>query len=89
MIGCLFSGIVLFYRNLVGSQTGLGETICEEVFANQLGSHTGRAFEECAKQYMRRAQYMLFSKSGFTNALKNRATKNDRITLSDLRICFV
>jgi len=31
---------------------GLGETVCGEVFAEQLESHTGRAFEECAKQYM-------------------------------------
>jgi AAA+ ATPase superfamily predicted ATPase len=31
---------------------GLGETVCGEVFAEQLSSHTGRAFEECAKQYM-------------------------------------
>ncbi|MDR1960738.1 MAG: ATP-binding protein, partial [Gracilibacteraceae bacterium] len=31
---------------------GLGETVCGEVFAEQISSHTGRAFEECAKQYM-------------------------------------
>jgi AAA+ ATPase superfamily predicted ATPase len=31
---------------------GLGETACDEVFAGQLSSHTGYAFEECAKQYM-------------------------------------
>ena len=31
---------------------GLGETVCAEVFAEQLSSHAGRAFEECAKQYM-------------------------------------
>ena len=34
---------------------GLGEVVCDEVFADQLGSHTGRAFEECVKQYMWRA----------------------------------
>ena len=34
---------------------GLGETVCGEVFAEQLDSHVGRAFEECAKQYMWRA----------------------------------
>ena len=34
---------------------GLGETVCGEVFAEQLLSHAGRAFEECAKQYMWRA----------------------------------
>jgi len=34
---------------------GLGEVVCGEVFAEQLSSHTGRAFEECAKQYMWRA----------------------------------
>ena len=34
---------------------GLGADVCEEVFAEQLSSHTGRAFEECAKQYMWRA----------------------------------
>ena len=31
---------------------GLGEAVCDEVFHEQLGSHTGRAFEECARQYM-------------------------------------
>jgi AAA+ ATPase superfamily predicted ATPase len=34
---------------------GLGETVCDEVFAEQFGSHTGRAFEECARQYMWKA----------------------------------
>ncbi|MCL1816459.1 MAG: ATP-binding protein [Clostridiales bacterium] len=34
---------------------GLGETVCQEVFGEQLSSHTGYAFEECAKQYMWRA----------------------------------
>jgi len=34
---------------------GFGETVCEEVFDDQLASHTGRVFEECAKQYMWRA----------------------------------
>ena len=34
---------------------GLGETVCEEVFEEQLASHTGHAFEECAIQYMWRA----------------------------------
>jgi AAA+ ATPase superfamily predicted ATPase len=34
---------------------GLGESVCSEVFAGQLGSHVGRIFEECAKQYMWRA----------------------------------
>ena len=31
---------------------GLGDVVCDEVFTQQLASHTGRAFEECAKQYM-------------------------------------
>jgi len=31
---------------------GLGEIVCQEVFAEQLSSHTGRAFEDCAIQYM-------------------------------------
>ena len=31
---------------------GLGETVCNEVFAEQLNSHTGCAFEECSVQYM-------------------------------------
>jgi AAA+ ATPase superfamily predicted ATPase len=35
---------------------GLGEIVCDEVFEEQLSSHTGRAFEECAKQYMWRLQ---------------------------------
>ena len=34
---------------------GLGEAVCGEVFMEQLNSHVGRAFEECAKQYMWRA----------------------------------
>ncbi|MDR0468608.1 MAG: ATP-binding protein [Peptococcaceae bacterium] len=34
---------------------GLGERVCSEVFGGQLNSHTGKAFEECAKQYMWRA----------------------------------
>ena len=31
---------------------GLGDVVCKEVLAEQLNSHTGNAFEECAKQYM-------------------------------------
>ena len=31
---------------------GLGGVVCGEVFAEQIYSHTGHAFEECAKQYM-------------------------------------
>jgi AAA+ ATPase superfamily predicted ATPase len=34
---------------------GLGEAVCDEVLAERLSSHTGFAFEECAKQYMWRA----------------------------------
>ena len=34
---------------------GLGDVVCDEVFTEQLASHVGRAFEECAKQYMWRA----------------------------------
>ena len=34
---------------------GFGGDVCGEVFAEQLSSHTGKAFEECAKQYMWRA----------------------------------
>ena len=34
---------------------GLGDIVCEEVFAEQLSNHMGRAFEECARQYMWRA----------------------------------
>jgi len=34
---------------------GFGDVVCGEVFAEQLYSHTGHAFEECAKQYMWRA----------------------------------
>jgi AAA+ ATPase superfamily predicted ATPase len=139
---------------------GLGETVCGEVFAEQLGSHTGRAYEECAKQYMWRAlkekklpvvfrkigrwwgnnpkerreeeidfiafagekaifgeckwrnaqinenvlesliqrsrlfrgftniHYMLFSKSGFTDAMKARSAKHDYITLIEVEEMF-
>ena len=31
---------------------GFGETVCGEVFDEGLSSHVGRAFEECAKQFM-------------------------------------
>ena len=34
---------------------GLGDIVCGEVFSQQLITHTGRAFEECVKQYMWRA----------------------------------
>jgi len=34
---------------------GFGDIVCGEVFAEQLSSHAGKAFEECAKQYMWRA----------------------------------
>ena len=34
---------------------GLGEVVCDEVFAEQISNHTGRTFEECAKQFMWRA----------------------------------
>ena len=34
---------------------GLGETACNEIFADRLAGHVGHAFEECAKQYMWRA----------------------------------
>jgi len=139
---------------------GLGDTVCAEVFAEQLGSYTGRAFEECAKQYMWRAlfneklpvsfkkigrwwgnnpkerreeevdfialsgasavfgeckwrtaptgedvlddlirraglfsgftniRYMLFSKSGFTGALRSRATSQGNITLVGVEDMF-
>ena len=34
---------------------GLGEVVCNEVFIEQINSHTGRAFEECAIQFMWRS----------------------------------
>lgn len=34
---------------------GFGNDVCDEVFAEHISSHVGRAFEECAKQYMWRA----------------------------------
>jgi len=50
---------VFWYRfvlpDLSRIMAGLGETVCGEVFAEQISSHTGRVFEECAKQYMWRA----------------------------------
>ena len=36
--------------------TGMGNTVCNEVVSGQFNSHIGRAFEECAKQYMWRMQ---------------------------------
>lgn len=35
---------------------GLGKEVCNHVFNTQLSAHVGRAYEECAKQYMWRAQ---------------------------------
>ena len=139
---------------------GLGKTVCNEVFAGQISSHTGKAFEECAKQYMWRAlkksalpvpfkrigawwgpnpterreeeidfiaysgeqaifgeckwrntqngadtlddlirkaglfkgfttiYYILFSKSGFTAALKTKAARQQNITLISLKDMF-
>jgi AAA+ ATPase superfamily predicted ATPase len=139
---------------------GLGEDVCDEVFSEQLSSHTGYAFEDCAKQYMWRAlkekslpftfkkigrwwgnnpkerceeeidfiaftnenaafgeckwrnaqtgedvlnelirksglfkqfmdiRYFLFSKSGFTDALKMRALENDSVSLIDVDDMF-
>jgi len=40
------------YPELSRVTAGLGEVVCEEVFKEQLNSHTGYVFEECAKQYM-------------------------------------
>jgi AAA+ ATPase superfamily predicted ATPase len=34
---------------------GYGGAACDELFAGQINNHTGRAFEECAKQYMWRS----------------------------------
>ena len=34
---------------------GLGGGVCDEVFSEQINSHIGRAFEDCARQYMWRA----------------------------------
>jgi AAA+ ATPase superfamily predicted ATPase len=140
---------------------GLGEIVCGEVFAEQLNSHMGHAFEECAIQYMWRmlkekklpipfrrigrwwgsnpkehreeeidfvayagekaifgeckwrnkqvgedtledlmrksallpsftnVHYMLFSKSGFTDALINRSAKQNGITLIAIEDMFL
>ena len=38
--------------NLSRITAGMGTMACNEVFAEQLASHTGRAFEECVVQYM-------------------------------------
>ncbi|MCL2818093.1 MAG: DUF234 domain-containing protein, partial [Clostridiales bacterium] len=135
--------------------------VCREVFDEKIGSHTGHAFEDCARQYMwialkekkmpvafrkigrwwgnnpkeRREEeidvvafagenavlceckwknalvgedvlenliqkaglfrnftnvhYMLFSKSGFTDALKTRAAKHDDVTLINAMEMFI
>jgi len=34
---------------------GMGGAVCDDIFPEKLSSHTGHAFEECAKQYMWRA----------------------------------
>ena len=47
---------VFWYRfvqpDLSRIDAGLGDTVCDEVYAAQLASHVGRAFEDCAIQYM-------------------------------------
>ena len=155
----------IFWYRFVGPElsritAGFGKNVCDEVFSEQLSSHTGKAFEECATQYMWRAMkekkvpfifkrigrwwgnnpkerreeevdfiavsgdkavfgeckwrneqsgedifedlrrkaglfqgftfvhFMLFSKSGFTNALKKRAAKNENISLIGVEDMF-
>ena len=56
----LDDGMFIFWYRFVLPElsritAGLGEEVCEEVFEEQLASHTGHAFEECSKQYMWRA----------------------------------
>lgn len=41
--------------NISRITAGLSKIVCDEVFSEQLNSHTGYAFEECAKQYMWKA----------------------------------
>ena len=162
---CLDDWMFIFWYRFVQPDlsritAGLGAAVCKEVFTGQLSSHTGCAFEECAKQYMWRmlrekklpvsfriigrwwgknpkerreeeidfiamaernavfgecnwtnaqigesvldelmrksellrqftnVEYMLFSKSGFTGALKKKAAKQGRVTLIGLSDMF-
>ncbi|MDR2088412.1 MAG: ATP-binding protein [Clostridiales Family XIII bacterium] len=42
----------LVMPNLSRIAAGLGDAVCDEVFASRLSAFMGYAFEECAKQYM-------------------------------------
>jgi AAA+ ATPase superfamily predicted ATPase len=53
----LDDGMFIFWYRFVLPElsritAGLGDDVCSEVFEEQLASHTGDAFEECATQYM-------------------------------------
>ncbi|MCL1874788.1 MAG: ATP-binding protein [Synergistaceae bacterium] len=60
-IYCLDDWMFIFWHRFVQPEisritAGMGEAVCDGVFASQLGAHVGCAFEECAKQYMWRMQ---------------------------------
>jgi len=75
---------------------GLGDAVCDEVFAEHISSHTGRAFEECAKQYMWRAlknqilpiSFKKIGKWWGNNSIERREEEIDFIALSDKEAIF-
>jgi len=84
------------YPELSRITVGLGETICNEVISKRLSSHVGRAFEECAKQFMWRSQVdgkfsLKFNSIGRwwgNNAKERREEEIDFIALDDESAIF-
>ncbi|MDR1194554.1 MAG: ATP-binding protein [Peptococcaceae bacterium] len=91
---------VFWYRfarpELSRIMAGLGESVCDEVFSERLNSHTGRVFEECARQYMWRAlkeKRLLFDFKRIggwwgNNPRERREEEIDFIAFADERAAF-
>lgn len=91
---------VFWYRfvrpDLSRITAGLGKIVCDEVFTEQIHSHTGYAFEDCAIQYMWRALKenrlpAAFKKIGRwwgNNALERREEEIDFIALTGEKAIF-
>jgi len=70
---------------------GLGDVVCDEIFKEHINSHTGRAFEECAMQYMWLEQKAGNAPIGFkkigrwwgNNPKERREEEIDLIAISD------
>ena len=76
--------------------TGFGDIVCEEVFEEHINSHIGRAFEECARQYMWNAlrekktpiEFKQIGRWWGTNHQERREEKIDFIALSGKSAIF-